>query len=446
MLKKINIIKFLRMLIMAGLVVFMLAACNSNDQDNKEQAPLEAGTQTFDATNCWQTEVVNVLYDLMGQVSIATYKKMTGGALALMMFIFALWMTKKLLGQLGSFKDENMSKVWTEIVQMFFLCLVCGGIASNANLLIWVLGDIIFPVYNAFLEFAGEILKVATPEDIARGNIPRLDLWRDFSVAGIEVDGRYVGGFALVSSQHPIVCSVSKIEFSGDPTGFPDSPKQMMDCLICSISHSLSFGIAVAMDAMTKAGIVSWLVGFFVLACFLFVKLSFVFYLVDTIFRFTVMVVMLPIMIMGFPFKKSRGVLANGVKNMLNSAGFMLFFSIIITMCIQALRTILETFSDVFAGDAPFADLGIPFICMMMIAFLVISSLQIAGKLCDSFVGGKSNSDFQKDAKALIIGAAKWIGSLGLKFASVFVPSSLREGFDNKMQKFMHIIGKDKEG
>lgn len=428
MITKANIFKFLKMLMMAGLVVFMLTACRDNDNSkDTSQGPLPAGQETFDPTHCWQTEIVDTLYDLMGTVAIATYKKMTGGAMALMMVIFALWMSKRLLAQLGSFKEENLGKVWTEIAKMFFLCMACGAIASQAKLLVWTLGDIIFPIYNAFLEFAGEILKAGT--DDINGSV---------SLFGKNFD--------VVSSEHPIVCAVSKVEYSKDPTGFPDSPKQMMDCMICSISHSLSFGMAVALEIMTRTKFLSWLIGLMILACFLFVKLGFVFYLVDTIFRFTVMVVMLPIMIMGFPFKSSRGVLSKGVQYMLNSAAFMLFFALIITMCIQALNIILTTFKDVFVSEASLAEFGVPFICMMMIAFLVVSSIQIAGKLCDSIVGGKSNPAFQQSAKALIIGAAKWVLSGGLKFASIFIPAKWREGFNNTINKGLHLAGQDKGG
>ena len=426
-----NIFKLFKMLMMAGLVVFMLAACNSDDEESRDRAPLKATTEAFDGTQCWQTEIVNTLYDLMGEVSIKTYRKMTGGAMTLMMVAFALWMTLRLVKQVSSFKEENLGEVWYEIAKMFFVCVTCGAIASQEKLLFFVLGDIIFPIYNAFLEFAGEILKVATPDDVTKAT---------FTLFG--------ESFSLVHSDNPVVCPVSKINFTETATSFPEGPKQMMDCMICSVSHSLSFGISIALEAMTKTWFWSWLIGLFILCCFLFVKLGFVFYLVDTIFRFTVMVVMLPIMIMFYPFPKSRSVLGKGVANMLNSAAFMLFFAIIITMCIQALNIILspDYFGAVFTHDASISDFGIPFICMMMIGFLVISSLNIAGKLCDGIVGGKSNSKFQQDAKALIVGALKWALSGGAKIASIFIPSSLREGFNNKIQKGLHIIGKDGGG
>ena len=76
---------------------------------------------------------------------------------------------------------------------------------------------------------------------------------------------------------------------------------------------------------------------------------------------------------------------------------------------------------------------------------MVISSIKIAGKLCDSLVGGKSNAAFQKDAKALIVGAVKWGLTFGVQVASFFVPKSMAEGIQNKLNKVMSIVSGDKE-
>ena len=423
-----NMFRALKLMMMAISVVVLLTACNANETENTSQSPLADGgnsvTAAADYTKCWQKEVINVLYDLMGTVALTTYKKMTGGALAFMMVVFAIWMSYRLMIQLSSFKEETMGEVWTEITKRFFLCFVCGLIASNTGLLVVVLGDVIFPIYNAFLEFASEIMAVTVPTDINHS----------FNLFG--------HSFSLLESSNSLQCVASKIEFSGDPTNFPDSPKQMMNCMVCGVSHSLSFGMQAGFNIMRQTvGVTGWIIGLFTIAAFMCVKLAFVFYLIDTIFRFTVMVIMLPFMIMGYAFPKTRGLLSRGVANMLNSAGFMMFFALIVVICIQALKVILEAFKGVFvadpAGNVPFKDLSVPFICIMMICFLVFSSVKIAGSLCDSLVGGKSNAAFQQTAKALIVGAFTWLMSAGLKIFGVS---------DKKVNKFINFMGDGKGG
>ena len=414
----------LKIFLMCLILAFTLTACSQDDtQQTSEQAPIQgydSASLAKEHSECWQADIINPLYDLMGEAALKNYKHLTGGALSLMMVIFAVWMSFRLLKQVGSFKEETMGEVWTEIARMFFLCFVCGLIASQADLLIMVLGEVIFPIYNAFLEFASKLMATATGDVATTKSVTLFNT--SYNVGSV---------------------NVCKPEIIGNVTSsdlrFPDGPKQMMNCMVCALSDNLNFGMKLSFQMLQTASFTSWLVGILVLLCFLFVKIGFAFYLIDTLFRFTVMVVILPLMIMAYPFPKSRGLLGKGVANMLNSAAFMMFFAIIITICIQAMSLTLKTFEKVMVGEEAFRDFSVPFVCIMMIGFLVISSVKIAGKLCDSFVGGKSNSEFQKDAKALIVGSIKFVASGGLKLLSMFVPNSVRATFNNATEKFMNL-------
>jgi len=438
--KTIDIFKSIKILLMAFSVVFMLTACNGNDADNVAQSPLANGNGevsqndpaqlSAENSKCWQTGVISILYKGMGEVALDTYRKMTGGAKALMMVAFAIWMAMRLTKHLGSFKEETMGEVWTEIAKMFFLCLVCGIIASEVNLLAFVLGDFIFPIYNAFLELASALLTQAANVGGASNTVTVFE-GSKYLEQTITIDT----GFS---------CKVgSVVTIDATSSTFPSGPKEMMECMVCKLNSALSFGMLAAYQIMGASGFTGWIVGLFVLLCFLFVKLGFVFYLIDTIFRFTVMVVMLPLMIMGYPFKATRGLLSQGIANMLNSAGFMMFFSIIIAVCTLALSTILQNLK--FGEDASFASFSVPFVCIMMVGFLVISSIKIAGKLCDSIVGGSSNSEFQKSAKALIVGAIKFVASGGAKIATSLMPNTVEKmaNFKNKVAgRYSKITGK----
>lgn len=50
--------------------------------------------------------------------------------------------------------------------------------------------------------------------------------------------------------------------------------------------------------------------------------------------------------------------------------------------------------------------------CLLMIGFLIASSVQLAQQVTDSLVGGSSKGSFNAKAKAVIIGAAKVLGSI----------------------------------
>ena len=96
--------------------------------------------------------------------------------------------------------------------------------------------------------------------------------------------------------------------------GFPEAPRTMMNCMICAVNERLSFGNFLAYQVMRAPGITPTLVGLLVLCCFTIIKLAFVFYLVDTVFRFTMMIVLLPLLIMGYAFPQTKGE-RHGVKN-----------------------------------------------------------------------------------------------------------------------------------
>jgi len=152
------------------------------------------------------------------------------------------------------------------------------------------------------------------------------------------------------------------------------------------------------------------------------------------------MVVMLPLMIMGYPFKSTNKLLSQGVANMLNSAGFMMFFAIIISMSILAMAQILHKFADTVFRDntEAFKDFSVPFICILMIGFMVMSSIKIAAKLCGTFVGGDSNSKFQASAKALIVGTVKAVASGGSSVVTKLAP----QGLKNKVEDLKNMKNK----
>ena len=151
---------------------------------------------------------------------------------------------------------------------------------------------------------------------------------------------------------------------------------------------------------------------------------------------------MLPLMIMGYPFKQTRKLLSSGINNMVNSAAFMMFFAIIISMCMIAITDILNQIQGALQNEKAFMDFSVAFICMMMVGFVVISSIQIAGKLCDGIVGGSSNAAFQKSAKALIVGAFKWVTSGGIRIFASLLPEKAKNWVVEKSEKYLNLKNK----
>lgn len=401
--KHINIAKLFKLLSVAVVAMTMLTSCGGDDNDTSRAAMQgnEVNAATEQAT-CWQNFIIDTLYDNMGKVALGTYSKITNGALVFMMVAFAIWLSLRLLKHVGSFTEENLGEVWTEISRKLFLCLFCGYLASSSEYLLFFMNSVVFPVYNAFLEFASELLAKASETSTK---------YQDLSVFGFKF-----------SHGEPIICKASSVASVASLEGFPESPKEMMDCMVCAMNDRMNLGLAMAYKVLKAPGFMATIVGLLIIACFTFVKLGFVFYLVDSIFRFTVMVVMLPLLIMGYPFKLTNSWLKQGFLTMINSAAFMMFMAFMIAITLLALEQVIIDNQSIFIegnDDQSFKEFSVPFMCLLMIGFLIASSVDVAKQVTDSLVGGSSQGSFNAKAKATIVGGAKltgaFLGWLGTK-------------------------------
>ena len=96
-----------------------------------------------------------------------------------------------------------------------------------------------------------------------------------------------------------------------------------------------------ALVAMSMDGLLPWLTGLLVFAIFYVVGFGFVFYLVDSIFRLGMMILMLPIFIMAYAFGPTKKWTGIGFSNIMYSAAFMMAFSIIIATVLLAMISLI---------------------------------------------------------------------------------------------------------
>ena len=209
-----------------------------------------------------------------------------------------------------------------------------------------------------------------------------------------------------ITAGKSIVCTLTG-KSSASLEGFPEGPRDMMNCLICAVNERLTLGNALAFKVMQQSGFMVVVVGLLILVSFTIVKLGFVFYLVDTIFRFTIMIVILPILIMAYAFEQTRDWTKKGFEVILNSAAFMMVIAILIAMALLTVMQILQDNPDIFnpQGDAAkeaFKELNPAVMSLLLIAFLVKNTLSVAQKMVKAIVGSKTEAKFQKKLKALV--------------------------------------------
>lgn len=386
MLKKVNILRFIAMLMIGLSVAFTLSGCSTEgaNQSTKDDSEL-----ANEQRQCWQDKVLSLLYDTMGKVAMGTYKKITDGALSMMMVAFSLWFVFRLMKFVSSVKDasgEN-AEMWNEVLQKFLICFVCGLLASSTDGLLWILNMVIFPIYNAFLEYGGRVLEASSKNDI-------------FGNQTIEIFGE------KITAGQNIICRPEGMT-SASLDGFPEAPRSMMNCMICAVNERLTLGNALAYKVMRMDGFMITVMGLLILATFTMVKLGFVFYLVDTIFRFTMMVVILPILIMAYAFEQTRDWTTTGMKSIFNSAAFMMVIAILIAMALMAIVEIIKGSPEVFNpqgenAEAAFKEFNPAIMALLMLAFLIKNTLSVAQKMVTAIIGDGKEAKFQKKLKAAV--------------------------------------------
>ena len=423
MFKDVNIKQILRVMLVVLFAAFMLTACEQDDSiGGRSRAAMAApvgedpvSEETMkNASNahreCWQTGMIDLLYQNMGKIAMGMYGKITDGALPLMMIAFALWTIFRLLKFVGSFTEDSPAEIWNEIVRKLFVCLICGLIASSTTQILWLLNTVVFPIYYAFLELGAAILNSAGDGSNFKAGSTVLNFFQE-----------------KLTLNEPVMCSAPAIgKASIESLSFPDGPRTMMNCMICTVNERLTLGFFLSFKVMDAPGFMSLITGLFILICFTIVKLGFIFYLVDSIFRFTMMAIILPILVMSYAFKQTSSWAKNGFLTIINSAALMMFMAIMMSMALLAMERIITDNSDIFndnANEMSFSEFSIPFMCIMLVGFLISSSVNLAQQVTDSLVGGNSDSLFQKRVGTFVmwtlnlitLGAAKRVINAGKK-------------------------------
>ena len=264
--------------------VFLLSACTDDARDKNayntgysdaktaRQRAEEAAKQNVQGIDCWQGKILKNIYGVIGKTIMKQYKNLSAGALNVVMIGFAVWLAIRILKFVSSVAESNVSEVWNEILRKAFICLLCGAFAGSTDALLSLINYTLFPIYGAFLEFGNEVMSVAQKE------ISSVTVFQEEIKFSVNKACSMIGD--------------AKASISG---GFPTSYETSMNCMICNIVDKLRLGRKMAYVAISMPGLLPVVTGLLVMGMFQMVIWGFVFYLVDSVFRFGMMILMLPI-------------------------------------------------------------------------------------------------------------------------------------------------------
>ena len=375
--RKTDIFKLGKLLMILLAAVFLLSAC-STDGDIQAISPEESENAEELASageSCWQGKVLKTIYNTIGILIMDQLAKLSEGSMSVMMIAFAVWMAIRLLKFVSSVREDSPAQIWNEIIQKAFICVFCGSLAYSSGTLLYVINFFLFPIYGAFLDFGSQILALSPSVSTT------------ITVFGADLE------FSGTKLNCAITGTVSA-DLNGFPSGFSDS----MNCMICAVVDRMRIGRNIALLAMSLDGTLAFFVGLLLWLIFYVVGFGFVFYLVDSIFRFGMMILMLPIFIMAYAFGPTRKWTKVGFENIMNSAAFMMAFSIIV------------------ATEFHVENLSVATLCLLLIGFLIFGSMGVSQQLTSAIIGGRSDSQFQQNLKAtgqmilgVITGGMGWV-------------------------------------
>ena len=436
--KNINFYRLLKMLCIAFGVVFLLVACGNTPGANpyqetqmseEEQAKAQSGGFTQDSKLCWQGELLGLFYKPLGDMALNVYSQLTStnNIMNLMMLAFSLWMAFQILRHVSSPTPESMGEFWTKILRKGALCFACGYLASSPESILYVLNTFVFPIYLTLLELCGNVLDITakTPEAAAKS----LKLPGSSEIC--ETYNYSMSGGCKLPDTGSIGLTTDK---------FPEEPLNMMGCMACAVGSRLDVGYHVAVLAMSQ-GFFGFLVGCFLIAAFFITKMGFAMYLVDSIFRLDMMIIIAPFLILFYPFEQTRKWTVTGFKIILNSSAIMLCLGVLISMTILAMQKILVN-PDMgeLGSKESYSDFGVIPISLIFLGFVIIKASGVAVSLSESVTGGGGDTKFQKKMAALVGTVAKGLfvaltwGS-GKAVTAVIEHSQRLKAIHDKIQK-----------
>lgn len=382
---------------------------------------------------CIQGSLVRVFYFGLGKMATDVYKNLTTeDLLSLMTIAFSLWLAFQVLRHVSSPTPESIGEFWTKALRQGTLCFACGYLASSTDNIMYVINTFIFPIYITFLDLTSSFMAIMEP--VARQSPP------------MTINGKIdTIPWDFGTCELP---SFTSIKMSA--TQFPEEPLEMLSCMACGVSGRLNSGYTLALRGLFGNGLFPFIVGVFMMAAFLIAKWGFVLYLIDSLFRLIMMIIIMPFLILFYAFKQTRKWTNAGFKIILSSSAVMLCLAVLIAMTLFAMSDIL-TNGEAYGDYKTYENFGTIPLTLILLGFVVIKATNLAVSISNNMIGGGGSTRFQQKAAALIGTIAQgafeimtWGGGKAATFAMKH--SARMRAFAQNAQKLKNSAGKITNG
>lgn len=280
----INIKKGMKMILrvfMIILTVCFLSAC--------EERECDIGSIQADAKECWSCPIFELFFQTATNVYTEIQSRTAPTAYTVIAVGFCLWLALRIMRQVASLKELDIYSFWNDLAVRAFWAAMCAALTANIN---QVTQDLIFPVWSGFIDFGIMVV----------GKLP--------------IEGGNVS------------CG------TGDPaTG--------MSCLISAIHTKLAEGREMGYVLMTcnTESVILNMYGAGIYIVSLVLGCLFPIFMLDGVFRFAIIMALMPLWICAFCFPISRELAKKAWTSFLGvclQGAAMAVFAALCVWCLQA--------------------------------------------------------------------------------------------------------------
>lgn len=291
-LKKNRVTRFMCALFLC-LCLGVLCGCDDTAPNSHSQGELAVAAEK-ETLNCWTCSLFKLGFGVANSLATGVVTSVAGSAISLLAVGYGLWLAVYILKQISSMKAPDPGAFWKGLaVQTFFVTLgagmlrdLSGGSSSS------VLEMIVKPIFSGFVDV----------------------------------------GLLVIGAFGDIPCS----------TGNPEAG---MVCLITELQQKLNVGIAFAyLNATTGPTIFSIILGAVVYCFFIYMMLYFPLLLLDCVFRYCIILAMLPLSVTAYCFKCTRDFASKTVKLLLEVGLGITGMCVFIAVVVEVVREYIDTF------------------------------------------------------------------------------------------------------
>lgn len=264
----------------------------------------------YNMRKCFFCGITHIIYSAANDITDKSFNNLSTGFRILLSVFFGLWIAILALRQVFPFTKKDASDFFEMIIKQSFKFMLAFYLLTNPDILF---KSFIVPVLDTGITM-GQGISVFTD-----GNIKQ-------SLDKTEIPVASGGRFYNIKTENGVILEARIQQYLTFLQGQMSYMQAIGGSLICVGSRHLTFK---GLDEKTKTshfitGLRMMALGGILMVFGLLVSIVFAFYFLDAVMQLALVGAMLPLMIAGWPFKKTAKPASKGLEFILNS--FFVFF------------------------------------------------------------------------------------------------------------------------